>query len=159
MKEVYPNLFVGTQFDYESNPMMFDSWCVVHACKEPYHRNALGYTGRGAPKDSPHYLYLYNGKHHLILNIVDADDPRFFDDKMIDEAINYCINGLNNGKQILIHCNQGESRAPSLAMLVLRRVGYYKGTFTESFLDFRNKYPLYAPKQGIFKYIQLRWNN
>lgn len=159
MKEVYPNLFVGTQFDYESNPIMFDNWYVVHACKEPYHRNALGYTGRGAPKDSQYYLYLYDENHHLVLNIVDTDDPGFFNDRMIDEAINYCINGLNNGKRVLIHCNQGESRAPSLAILVLRKFGYYKGTFEESLIDFRNKYPLYNPKRGIFKYIQLRWNN
>lgn len=157
MKEVYPNLFVGTESDYENNKALLDEWCVVHACKEPYHRNALGYTGRGAPKDSPYYLFLYDEKRHLILNIVDTDDPRFFDDKMIDEAINYCINGLKNGKQVLIHCNQGESRAPSLAMLVLRKIGYYKGTFTESLLDFRNKYPLYNPKRGMFEYIKSRF--
>ena len=157
MKEVYPNLFVGTESDYENNKALFDKWCVVHACKEPYHRNALGYTGRGAPKDSPYYLYLYDEKHHLILNIVDTDDPRFFDNKMIDEAINYCIKGLNNGKQVLIHCNQGESRAPSLAILVLRKLGYYKGTFEESLIDFRNKYPLYNPKRGIFEYIKSKF--
>lgn len=157
MKEVYPNLFIGSQTDYESNPKSFDDWCVVHACKEPYHRNALGYTGRGAPKDNPYYYFLYNEKHHLILNMVDTDDPRFFDDKMIDEAVNYCINGLKNGKQVLIHCNQGESRAPSLAMLVLRKNGHYNGTFAESLIDFRNKYPLYSPKLGIFKYIQSKW--
>ena len=69
MKEVYPNLFVGTELDYENNKALFDNWCVVHACKEPYHRNALGYTGRGAPKDSLYYLYLYNKKHHLILSM------------------------------------------------------------------------------------------
>ncbi len=94
MIEVYPNLFVGSQADYESNTALFNNWCVVHACKEPYHRNALGYTSRGAPKGSPYYLFLYDEKHHLILNIVDTDDPRFFDDKMINETINYCVNGL-----------------------------------------------------------------
>lgn len=124
MKEVYPNLFIGTESDYENNKTLFDKWCVVHAYKEPYHRNVLGYTGRGAPKESPYYLFLYDEKHHLILNIVDTDDSRFFNDNMINEAINYCINGLNNGKQVLIHCNQGESRVPSLAMLVLRKIGY-----------------------------------
>ena len=70
MKEVYPNLFVGSQTDYEFNPKLFDDWCVVHACKEPYHRNALGYISKGAPKDCPYYLFLYDEKHHLILNIV-----------------------------------------------------------------------------------------
>ena len=154
MIEVYPNLFVGSQTDYETNPALFDNWYVVHACKEPYHRNALGYTGRGAPKGSPYYLFLYDEKHHLILNMVDTDDPRFFDNKMIDEAISYCIDGLNKGKQVLIHCNQGESRAPSLAILVLRKIGYYKGTFDESLADFKKKCPLFNPKRGIFEYIK-----
>ena len=31
MKEVYPNLFVGTQADYETNLALFDNWYVVHA--------------------------------------------------------------------------------------------------------------------------------
>lgn len=158
MIEVYPDLFVGNQDDYESNTALFNNWCVVHACKEPYHRDALGYTGRGAPKDSPYYLFLYDEKHHLILNIVDTDDSRFFDDKMINEAINYCINGLKNGKQVLIHCNQGESRAPSLAILVLRKIGYYKGTFDESLVDFKKKYPSYQPKAGIYHYVKLKWS-
>ena len=156
MIEVYPNLFVGSQVDYESNPALFDNWCVVHACKEPYHRNALGYTGRGAPKDSPYYLFLYDDKRHLILNIVDTDDPRFFDDKMIDEVIDYCINGLKNGKQVLIHCNQGESRAPSLAILVLRKIRYYKGTFEEALINFKSK-SFYNPNRGMFEYIRNRF--
>lgn len=158
MTEVYKNLYVGSQYDYESNAKEFDSWCVVHACKEPYHRDALGYTGRGAPKDSPYYFYLYDKYNHLILNIVDADSPRFFDDNMIDEAINYCINGLKARKKVLIHCNQGESRAPSIALLVLRRIGFYTQSFEESVKDFVNRYPFYNPKTGIYEYVRKRWN-
>ena len=31
MKEVYPNLLVGSQTDYESNTVLFNNLCVVHA--------------------------------------------------------------------------------------------------------------------------------
>ena len=120
MKEVYPNLYVGNQADYDNNKQSFEEWKVVHACKEPYHRRALGYMGRGAPKDSPYYYYLYDRMGNLILNIVDTDSPDYFNDEMIDEAIKYCLEGINNGKKVLIHCNQGESRAPSIALLALR---------------------------------------
>ena len=157
MKEVYKNLFVGSQVDFESNMKMFDDWYVVHACKEPYHRQALGYTGRAAPKESPHYLFLYNDKNHLILNMVDTDSPVFFRDEMINEAIVYIIKGLVNGKHVLIHCNQGESRAPSLALLALRKMGVFKGTFSESIILFRNSYPGYNPKSGIYNYIRIHW--
>ena len=38
-----------------------------------YHRQALGYRSRGAPKDHPEYLVARRG-NRLILNIVDAND-------------------------------------------------------------------------------------
>lgn len=157
MKEIYKNLFVGSQSDYESNPEMFDDWYVVHACKEPYHRKALGYTGRSAPKDSPYYLFLYDKNAHLILNMVDTDSADFFRDEMINEAVNYVIKGLSKGKRVLIHCNQGESRAPSLAFLVLRRIGIFGGTFSESVILFRSVYRDYNPKSGIFNYVRNHW--
>ena len=157
MKEVFPNLFVGTESDYENNKALLDKWCVVHACKEPYHRNALGYTGRGAPKDSPYYLFLYDDNQHLVMNIVDANSPLFFSDELINEAINYCLNGLKTGKKVLIHCNQGESRAPSIALLLLRKLDIYQCSFEDAVTDFKKRYPLYDLKTGIYQYIQSRW--
>lgn len=158
MVEVFENIFVGNQNDYESNKSLFNSWAVVHACKEPYHRQALGYTGRGAPKDSPYYLYLYDSKHHLVLNIVDTDSPIYFSNELIDEAINYSVNSLKAGKKLLIHCNQGESRAPSIALLLLKRLGIYHCSFEDAVADFKKKYPQYDPKPGIFEFIKIKWN-
>lgn len=40
MIEVYDNLFVGDKSDYESR-IRFENdeeWNIIHACKEPYHR-------------------------------------------------------------------------------------------------------------------------
>ena len=157
MNEVYKNLFVGSQFDYECNPELFDDWYVIHACKEPYHRKALGYTGRSAPKDDPRYLFLYDEKHHLILNMVDADSPDYFRDEMINEAIFYVIEGLKKGKRVLIHCNQGESRAPSLALLLLNQLGVLSCDFDEAIKVFVKFYPDFMPKLGILTYVRRRW--
>ena len=157
MKEVYPNLYVGTQADYERNQQGFKEWKVVHTCKEPYHRKALGYKGRGAPKESPYYFYLYDANNHLILNIVDTDSPEFFNDEMIDEAVKYCIDGLKTNRKVLVHCNQGESRAPSLVLLLLRRIGHYNCSFEEAVEDFKTLYPGFNPKRGIFTYVRNRW--
>ena len=41
MKEIYKNLYVGFEYDYEINPRSFDDWFVVHACKEPFNGNTL----------------------------------------------------------------------------------------------------------------------
>ena len=158
MIEVYKNIFVGAQTDYDLNPSQFLDWRVVHACKEPYHRNLLGYTGRAASKGHPQYLYGYDAYNHLVLNIVDAPNPSFFSDVMIDEAINYCLKGLKEGKKVLIHCNQGESRAPSIALLVLRKLGVVSKDFDIAVAEFLKVYPLYSPNKGIFEYIRNRWN-
>ena len=159
MVEVYKSLFVGKQNDYENNPLYFNGWGVVHACKEPYHRNLLGYTGRGAPRDDPRYLFGYDLNQHLVLNIVDCDNPAFFADSMIDEAINYVIKYLKEGKKVLIHCNQGESRAPSIALMVLRKLKVVDSDFNKAFNEFKSKYPTYDPAIGIYQYMQIRWSN
>ncbi len=41
MIEVHPRLFIGTELDYESQVRLREGWWVVHACKEPYHRQLL----------------------------------------------------------------------------------------------------------------------
>jgi hypothetical protein len=46
MIEVYQNLFVGSQND-EVAIRGLSGWFVIHACKEPYHRQALGNTSIG----------------------------------------------------------------------------------------------------------------
>lgn len=158
MVEVYNNLFVGNQEDYENHKDNLKDWYVIHACKEPYHRRALGYTGRSAPKDSPFYLFLYI-KNHLILNMVDCADPSFFSDNMINEAANFCISGLKNGKKVLIHCNQGESRAPSLAIVVLKKMNVINSCFEDAIKEFKEIYPNYKPSDGIYKYLLSKWNS
>lgn len=49
MIEVCPNLHIGSERD-EQSLLGQAGWFFIHACKEPYHRQALGYTGRAAAK-------------------------------------------------------------------------------------------------------------
>ncbi|WP_051461060.1 hypothetical protein [Ruminiclostridium josui] len=95
MREVFSNLYCGSQSDYEEidrdclknkTTGNFVMWAIVHACKEPHHRTFVGYTGRGCPKDSPEYLWAECG-NRLALNIVDAPKPEFFDKGMIDKSL------------------------------------------------------------------------
>src|SRR5664280_1642667 len=114
-----PGLFVGTQEDYESVARHEDGWWVVHACKDPYHRQLLGYTGRGAPK-GPNYYRVRHRPDTLTLNMVDVEDPSFISqEELIDPCLDFIQEGLNKGMKVLIHCNQGESRAPGICMLCL----------------------------------------
>lgn len=161
MIEVAPNLFVGNQLDYETRAKG-KAWNVVQACKEPYHRAALGYKGPGGPRDHAEYLFCYRQDgdcRRLILNMVDAPKPEFFADSMIDEALTFIGKSIEGGFKVLVHCNQGGSRAPSLAMLHLRKTSqeWQEMKFAEAEKAMGLLYPPYAPANGIREYVRKRW--
>ena len=158
MIEIHPNLYVGHQGDYEYQVKGQDGWAVVHACKEPYHRQLLGYSTRGAPKDHPEYLYAECG-HRLYLNLVDADDPAYIPKEIIDKAIGFIHLALAAGKKVLVHCNQGESRSPGIAFLyLLRETDVLPQTSLDAALaKFRQMYPGFSPSRGIFGFIAAHW--
>lgn len=158
MIEIYPNLFVGHQGDYEYQVKGQEGWAVVHACKEPYHRQLLGYRGRGATKEHPEYLYAERG-NRLYLNLVDADDPAYIPKQIIDKAIAFIHAKLGEGLKVLVHCNQGESRSPGIGLLyVLRHTDALpKTSLEDTFAKFSQIYPGFHPSGGISGFITERW--
>lgn len=159
MKEIYPNLYVGNQEDYDYHVAHQDGWFVVHACKEPYHRQALGYTGRAAPKTHPEYLIAHRG-HRLILNMVDADDPAYIPKEIIDAALEFIHEHLSAGERVLVHCNEGMSRSPSIAMLYLAKYTdrIPRSSLLEAEAVFQQIYPMYNPKPGIRGFLMMNWS-
>lgn len=154
--EVFENLFVGSQED-EIAIRQQSGWYFVHACKEPYHRQALGYSGRGAPKNHPEYLIaVRNGR--LILNLLDVDDVAYISPEIIDAALTAIHQNIGPSR-VLVHCNQGASRSPAIALL-------YMAKFTDRFAsmssetaaqEFRRIYPAYAPGRGMAEYVHINW--
>jgi predicted protein tyrosine phosphatase len=65
----------------------------------------------------------------------------------------------DSGKQLLIHCNQGESRAPSLALIFLAK--HLQAVSNESYAmartDFNQVFPHYMPGRGIETYLTNNW--
>jgi hypothetical protein len=131
---------------------------LVHACKDPCHRRAVGYSGRSLPKTHEHYL-AKETEFHLFLNIIDPELPLFmpqsfisflaFTDKHIAE------------RPVHVHCNQGESRAPSLALLYLaKRTALLPNTsFAAAAAEFvRNHHPGYHPGRGIQTWLAKNWD-
>jgi len=103
MIEIHSNLFAGDATD-ELKVRGRDGWAVVHACKDPYHRQLLGYTTKGAPKDHPEYFFAERG-NRLYLNLVDAPDPEYIPKEIIDKAIAFIHEKLSEGSKVLVHCN------------------------------------------------------
>lgn len=158
MIEVYTNIWVGSQKDYEEIAAHFSDFAVVHACKEPYHRQALGYRGRAISNTHPEYL-VARRDHRLMLNMIDTDNPDFFAHSMIWQALKFIEEHHADRWRVLIHCNQGESRGPALAMLY---VSAWLGVIPNMSLEeaeqhFRVLYPNYHPKAGIRGHLQSHW--
>jgi hypothetical protein len=160
MIEIHPSLYIGNESDYERNVKYETGWRVVHACKEPYHRQALGYTGRAAPKNHPEYLIAQRGDR-LILNLVDAPDPAYISQEIIDTALEYIDTNLHDGNRVLVHCNEGRSRSAGIGLLYLAAyTDQFNGMdFFRAETTFRSIYALYNPKVGMRGYMMKNWDN
>lgn len=155
MYEVHERLFVGDEASCFRGAR--DNWAVVHACKSPCHQAAVGYRG-SLPKGHPHYLVLEAGQH-LYLNLIDPPIPLFMPESFTS-FLDFAEGAWEDKSRLLIHCNQGESRAPTLAMLFMaKRLGALPA---ESFEVARNAferiYPKYKPGSGIMQYVMSHWN-
>lgn len=154
MIQVMDDLYVGNQADDELLADRGD-WYFVHAARDPYHRRALGYTGRAAPKDSPEYL-VARRSNEMMLNLLDPVDPAYIPDEIIDAALGAIRENLPTHK-VLVHCNQGLSRSPTIAMLYMAKHGPLREMLPfEVIQNFKRIYPDYAPAKGMRLYAQ-RW--
>lgn len=161
MIEIADRLHIGDQHDYECDVSMQRNssplWSIVQACKEPYHRMALGYVGRGAPKDHPEYQIAVRG-NRMILNLVDTPDPKYISAKIIDRALVFTRRALAEGRRVLVHYNQGMSRSATIGLLYMATQGYYNGMdFADAEIAFLERYPLYNPGSGMRGFADANW--
>jgi hypothetical protein len=158
MHQVAPNVWVGSQADFEQLDQYGTEWPVLFGSKEPWHRQFVGYTGRSAP-DGPDRLVARNG-NRMALNLIDGDDPKYVTRIMIDAGIAFLdeqVAALQPPNQAIIVCNQGQSRSPSLALLWLAPT--LSPVFEEAEAKFRGIYPDYAPKAGIREFARIHWRH
>mgnify|MGYP001408395770 CR=1 FL=1 len=154
MKEIITNLYVGNQEDFETGIFIPSEWSFLLAAKEPWHRQALGYTGRAAAKDDPEYL-MAKRDNKLILNLVDAPKSIFFNRDVIDAGLDFIKAQLNEGKKVGVFCNQGESRSASIGLLYLITSGHINtDTLEDAEAEFLKLYPEYNPGTGIRGFVK-----
>ncbi|SHN28931.1 dual specificity protein phosphatase [Chitinophaga sp. CF418] len=154
MIQIHPNLFVGNTADCELNT---PDVAVVHACKDPCHRRAVGYKGN-LPSTHPHYL-VHQDNNHLYLNMVDMEDEfaAHFTDPIMQQAMAFIERNITE-RPVLVHCNLGMSRSPSIALLYMARRGFI-GNMSYSIArnDFKTIYAPYNPGNGIATYLNRNW--
>ena len=154
MIEVHERVFIGNDLECRSGDSV---WAVVHACKSPCHQKAVGYHG-SLQGNHPNYLVLEKGSN-LYLNMIDPPKPLFML-PLFTTFMHFASRHWDNGLCLLIHCNQGESRAPSLALLFLSkhlRV-ICASSFDDARKDLLNSCPSYNPGLGIQSYLRQHWS-
>jgi predicted protein tyrosine phosphatase len=73
-------------------------------------------------------------------------------------ALSFIIREIQN-KKIIIHCNMGQSRSPSLGLAYLAITGIISNnSYEEAAKEFRKLYPEYLPGTGIMLYMRHNWD-
>jgi protein-tyrosine phosphatase len=148
--KITEGLFVGAQHDYEN--MDPKGWYIIHACKEPYHRELLGYKTASAPKDSKEYLWARRDDV-LYMNLVDPREARWIPQTLIDKSLSFIQEAMDKGKPTLVHCNLGNSRAPSICLMYMIRNNQYS-SLKEAVDTFKKIYKYYRPSEGFKEFIK-----
>jgi hypothetical protein len=153
MIEVYPDLFVGTDNDCFYHEKQ--EWAVIHACRSPCHQRIVGYKG-SLPQNHPNYL-IYEKENHLFLNIIDPPSP-LYKSQLFFRSLDFISHHIRERK-VLVHCNNGLSRAPSIALLFLaKRIRKINNdSFEQAVFDFKKLYSYYQPGKGIATYLCQNW--
>ena len=153
MKLVHERLYVGAEVDCRNAE---EGWAIIHACKSPCHQTAVGYRG-SLDKSHANYLILEKNRD-LYMNIIDPPVP-LFKLESFTHFLEFASRHWSDGMNILIHCNRGESRAPSLAVLLLsKRLGVLNAqSYDVARSQFVETYPGYSPGLGISAFLQGHW--
>jgi len=152
--EIYECIIIGGESSCRQGD---ENLAVIHACKSPCHQRVLNYRG-SLPKDHPNYLVLEEDKD-LYLNIIDPPIP-LFKLPLFTTFVRFADKHWNESRKLLIHCNLGESRAPSLALLFLAKCKNHisNDSFESAKEEFIELYPGYNPGRGIQIYLSEHWD-
>lgn len=129
---------------------------TVHACKHPCFQDRYG-SAKPPPKDDPEYLAIETPAN-LYLNMIDSPKPLFQMD-MFSRFFHFARRHCDS--TILIHCNLGESRAPSLGLLLLafQEKEIPSISYDEARAEFEKLwFHHYKPGDGISTFLRQNWD-
>ena len=158
MKQVADGLYVGTVRDVL--PDAASEWSLV-STTQTIHYQLLGWDRKfNKPvRDHPNYIVL-ELEHHLSLNWVDGG-PHLYEwsgPATFNHVLDFIDQEFSEGRNVLVRCDQGHSRSPSIALLYMSK--RMKLLPIDSFLSareaFETVYPDYRPG-GIAEYISAAW--
>ncbi|MGL4524293.1 MAG: dual specificity protein phosphatase family protein [Spirochaetia bacterium] len=147
MQQVHTNFFIGNDHDcarVKNDP----HWVTVHACQSCYDGAIITDTSR---------TLFFEKSCDLYLDLLDIQDILKKDTHpMVVAAFNFIDIHIED-KNVLIHCNFGASRSPSIAFLYLCKKGVLQGSYLRAMDQFLRLYPSYHPGSGMARYCQEYW--
>jgi hypothetical protein len=156
VEEIIKGLWLGSDEDVpEAKRRGYARLCV---CKDgpDSHRSMLGYTTLGAPKGKE-YLFARRGDV-MALNVIDVDDASMMPEEPLLAGIEFIHEMMTAGKKILVHCNAGISRSPTLVMMYMRTIGELDQPFNRAQKIFDMLYPKHDPGAAIEFHARHMWD-
>jgi predicted protein tyrosine phosphatase len=95
---------------------------------------------------------------NLYLDILDPVEPRF-DLEVFTTSLEFMHRHWGKGRKILVHCNAGLSRSPSIALLFLAKhlAAISDRSYEAARADYQALDPRYSPGSGIQSYLMDQW--
>jgi len=150
-------LYVG---DINDNSNLSETnWAVVHAT-QTIHYKILGWnrTYNKPDKNHPNYI-VYENENHLSLNLVDgaAYLYNWSGSETFIKVLDFIDKWISE-KNVLVHCDQGFSRSPTLCLLYLakRKSLISNNSYSEAKQDFLELYQNFNPG-GIGDFVNENW--
>ena len=150
---VHDGLFVGPGADTYKF-----AGSILHCARDPWFVEAcksfvmpISYTF-----PSCHNTVVQPCYNEMALNMVDAAEPHYFSDEMVNAGLEFITERLAEGDPVLVHCNMGISRSPSMAFLWMFEHGFLDDEFRHALPQFKTIYPNYCPGNGIWQYLKRR---
>lgn len=156
LEDLHAPIWVGSKEDLQEITRDNRKWAVVHACKTA-HKDKLGYE-KSLPASDPNYL-VAEDRDDIYLNLVDMEREFMpvYTDPIFQKAFNFIQAALMNGQNVLIYCDQGHSRSPSIAMAYLAMNGYFfENSHEKTKAEFSRLYD-YRPGKGVDLYLKNNW--
>ena len=146
MQKIYDNLYVGGDRDCADF-----KGAIVHACQSCFVKGVHGNIGDKKVLEINNNLYL---------NLLDISSLSFeYAFPMIKRSMEFIDEHIKD-MEVLVHCNFGMSRSPSIALLYMARKGYINNnSFKDALKDFYEIYSYYSHGMGMYRYFDAYWQD
>jgi hypothetical protein len=149
--QVYPGLFVGPGIDAQT----FYGH-ILHCAKEPWFMDSLVRLVKYKKGIEVCPTAIRISDREMALNMIDAENLEYFSDEMVNAGLDFITETFAEGESILLHCNQGLSRSPSMAFLWMFEHGFLDKEFRYAVPQFKKLYHDWSPGNGIWAYLRHR---